>query len=290
MAEYFRARTLAEALEARSARALTVLAGGTDVYPARTARVGWGDFTRPDVLDIGGIDELRGVGPAADGGIRFGALATWSDVARAALPPAFDGLRRAAGMIGGPQVQNRGTVAGNLCTASPAGDGIPCLLSLDARVELASVRGVRMLPLAEFQTGYRRTALAPDEIVMAVHVPPPIAGEAGAFLKLGSRSYLVISIAMTAGTLATGPDGRILRARLAVGACSAVARRLPSLEGRLVGTDPAGARDAFRDDDLSALDPIDDVRASAAYRRHAAAALVRDLLAALGRPDARRVA
>jgi N-methylhydantoinase B len=289
MALYLRARTLPDALAALADHPLTVLAGGTDVYPARTQRAGWGDRRRPDILDVGGLDALRGIGPSP-AGLRIGALTTWSAVAAAPLPPALDGLRQAARMIGGAQVQNRGTVAGNLCTASPAGDGIACLMSLDASVELASFRGTRILPLADFQTGYRRTARAADELVTAIHIPDPLPGEAGGFLKLGARAYLVISIAMVAGTMAYGPDGRIARARIAVGACSPVARRLPALEERLAGLDPGDAASAVRAGDLEVLDPIDDVRASAAYRRHAAGVLVRDLLAGLTASLSRRAA
>jgi N-methylhydantoinase B len=290
MATYIRARTLAEALEARASRPLTVLAGGTDVYPARAARVGWGDPSVPDVLDIGAIDDLKGLSVADDGTVRIGALATWSTVAAARLPPLFDGLRTAAGTVGGRQVQNRGTVAGNLCTASPAGDGIPCLLSLDASVEVSRLGGRRTLPVSDFITGYRRTALAADELVTAITVPPPFSGESGAFLKLGARAYLVISIVMVAGTLAIDGNGRIARARIAVGACAPVARRLPGLEARLVGLDPAVAADAMESFDLDPLDPIDDVRSSGAYRRHAAAALVRDLLAGFADARGRRAA
>jgi CO/xanthine dehydrogenase FAD-binding subunit len=290
MATYIRARTLDEALQARAAGPLTVLAGGTDVYPARAARVGWGDPTVPDVLDIGAIDDLKGITVAADGTVRIGALTTWSTVATAKLPPLFDGLRTAAGTVGGRQVQNRGTVAGNLCTASPAGDGIPCLFALDASVEVSRLGGRRTLPVSDFVTGYRRTALADDEIVTAITVPAPLPGETGAFLKLGSRAYLVISIVMVAGTLAVDANGRIARARIAVGACAPVARRLPGLEARLVGLDPAAAAAAMDPSDMASLDPIDDVRASGAYRRHAAAALVRDLLSGFADSRGRRAA
>lgn len=287
---YERAPSLAEALEIRAARPVTVVAGGTDVYPARTARLAFGDPAPIDVLDISGIPGLGGLALQADGSVRIGALATWSAVAAADLPAAFDGLRAAALRIGGAQVQNRGTVAGNLVTASPAGDGIVCLASLDATVELASRRGLRSLPVSDFVTGYRTTALGDDELVTAVTVPAPLEGEAGGFLKLGARAYLVISIAMVAGTLAVGADGRIRRARLAVGACGPRAERLPGLEADLAGRPAAEAAAAAAPAHLSALSPIDDVRATADYRRAAALRLVQDLLAALGRGAERRAA
>ncbi|HUG61133.1 MAG TPA: FAD binding domain-containing protein [Methylomirabilota bacterium] len=289
MSGYLRARTLEEALEARAARPLTVLAGGTDVYPAHTARVAWGRMARPDILDIGGLVELHGISDDGDR-IRIGALATWSEIARAGLPPVFDGLRAAAREIGGAQIQNRGTLAGNLCTASPAGDGIPCLMSLDASVELASVRGRRTVPVEAFNHGYRATLLSPDEIVTALTVPRGEQGEAGAFLKLGARRYLVISIAMVAGTLALDAAGRIARVRIAVGACAPAARRLRALEARLAGLDPDTAAATVTAADLQGLSPIDDIRASADYRLEAARALVGDLLADLSGSLSRRAA
>src|SRR5262249_45206038 len=148
MAAYFRPSGLADALAIRARQPVTVLAGGTDVYPARATRVGWGDMRRDDILDISAIAELKGIAEEA-GRFRLGALATWDELRRAALPPAFAGYQRAARAIGGQQVQNRGTLAGNICTASPAGDGIPCLLSLDAGVELASTRGRRVVGMAQ---------------------------------------------------------------------------------------------------------------------------------------------
>lgn len=282
MSAYLRATSLDEALQVLAGRTVTVLAGGTDVYPAMAGRAAWGDRTRPDVLDIGGLSELRGIRRDGDG-VVLGAATTWSDVIRADLSRAFDGLKAAAREIGGHQIQNRGTIAGNLCTASPAGDGIPALVSLDAEVELASLAGRRRVPVASFNTGYRTTALAPDELVVAVHLPPPLAGERGHFCKLGARRYLVISIAMVAATMALDPSGRIVRARIAVGACAPAAVRLSALESRLVGMPAGAAGTAARPADLDLLAPIDDIRASAAYRRSAALSLVRDSLDGLAR-------
>jgi CO/xanthine dehydrogenase FAD-binding subunit len=200
--------------------------------------------------------------------LRFGAATTWSEIARAELPPAFDALKAAAREVGALQIQNRGTIAGNLCNASPAADGVPPLLALDAEVELASQRGVRRLPLARFIAGPRRTELAADEILTAVLCPAPPAGLRSTFLKLGSRRYLVISIVM----VAVGLDidrGAVRAARVAVGACSPVAMRLPAVERRLV----SGA--ALTPEDFAELKPIDDLRASADYRRAAALTLTR---------------
>ena len=193
-------------------------------------------------------------------------------------PPLFDGLKRAARDVGGRQIQNAGTVAGNLCNASPAADGVPPLLVLDAEVEIASRRGVRRIALGAFITGNRRTVLAPDELMVAIHVPRPQRPATSAFVKLGARRYLVISIAMAAATLEI-EAGRIVTARVAVGACSAVARRLPALERELAGAPVDRALiERVQSAHLAPLAPIDDVRGSAAYRQDAVLTLLRRLL------------
>jgi N-methylhydantoinase B len=287
MTAYFRPTTLDEALAIRAAQDVEVIAGGTDVYPNRTTRAGWGRMAHKDVLDITAIPGLSRI-EETDGDWRFGPLVTWTDVVRADLPSLFDGLKAAAREIGGQQIQNRGTLAGNLCTASPAGDGIPNLLALDAEVEVASIRGLRRGPMERFLDGYRRTTLAPDEIVTALLVPKR--GGRGAFQKLGARRYLVISIVMAAGVIETDDHGAIAHARVAVGACSPVARRLHSLEKRLVGQPLSPDLPRLpAPEDFADLSPLDDVRASAAYRLAAAEALVRDLLAGFA-PEARRAA
>lgn len=276
MSAYHRPRSLDEALAIRAATGALPLAGGTDIHPLRTARNAWGDPWRPEILDLSAVPGLDGIIEAPEGW-RIGARTTWTAIAEAPLPPLFDGLRAAAREIGGRQVQNRGTIAGNLVTASPAGDGIPNLLALDATVELASADGTRRIPVAAFVTGYRATALAPGEIVTALHVPR-CDGARGRFEKLGARRYLVISIAMAAGVIRTEGD-RVAEARIAVGACSPIARRLPALEAALIGLHPSEMRRVPQPVHLASLAPIDDVRASAAFRSRAALALLRDLLA-----------
>jgi xanthine dehydrogenase small subunit len=289
MAAYFRPSSLAEALAIRAVEPVTVLAGGTDVYPARASRVGWGDMRRDHILDITAIGELKGI-VETTASFRLGALTTWDEMARATLPPAFAGYRKAARQVGGAQVQNRGTLVGNVCTASPAGDGIPCLLSLDAEVELASRRGKRAVPIFEFIDGYRHTVCAPDELVTAILIARPPDGARGNFVKLGARRYLVISIVMAAGVVATDAAGTVTHARVAVGACSAVARRLPPLEQALTGQPLAAAPDLVEARHLAALSPIDDVRASGQFRAAAAADIVRDLLAGIVREPFRSAA
>ena len=290
MLTYHRPANLDEALAIRAAGDVMVLAGGTDVYPAKASRSAWGDMRHKDVLDISRLAELRGM--SADGGHwRIGALVTWSELMAAELPALFDGLKLAAKDVGGVQIQNRGTIAGNLCTASPAGDGLPNLLALEAEIELSGVGGTRRVAMGDFLTGYRQTVCRADEIVTAILVPKPRGGEVRShFLKLGARRYLVISIAMVAGVVEVGADGRISNARLAIGACSAVPQRLPALEARLIGAALTAAAGLALPEHVAHLQPIDDIRASADYRRHAALMLVRDLLADLARGGERRAA
>jgi CO/xanthine dehydrogenase FAD-binding subunit len=235
------------------------------------------------VIDISRVRELKGISFEADR-ILIGGRTTWSEIASAPLPRGFDGLKNAAREIGGIQIQNFGTVAGNLCNASPAADSVPPLLTLDAEVRLASASGTRTLPLGDFILGNRKTARRADEILTSVAVPRRLGDAASSFLKLGARRYLVISIVMVAVTILNDKwngqineeRGCVAEARVAVGSCSAAARRLPRLEESLVG---AAARPGlgklaaaeYLDDVLS---PIDDVRATAAYRRDASLTLI----------------
>lgn len=268
-AEYLAPAGLSQALEILAEGRHTVLAGGTDFYPARVGR----PLNEP-VIDITGIDELRGI--TRDGDLRrIGALTTWSEVIAADLPRSFDGLKMAAAQVGGVQIQNAGTIGGNLCNASPAADGVPPLLTLDASVELASASGTRVIPLEEFLVGYRETALRPGELVAAVLVPSALDGAATSdFLKLGARRYLVISIVMVAVVIALDNEGRVEQARVVVGACSPVAQRARRLESELVGRRGDLAA-LVSPEHFSMLSPIDDIRAGAADRLDAALQLVR---------------
>ena len=285
---YRRPVTLDDALAILSARPHRILAGGTDVYPADAAAVGWGHpgVDHPGgapILDITAVDGLSDIRRFPDA-VEIGALVTWTDTIESDLPAWFDCVRLAAREVGGRQIQNRGTVAGNLCNASPAADGVPALLVLNARVRLQRHGGVREIPLRDFITGNRRTCLQPDELMTAIFIPSPAADARSTFLKLGARRYLVISIAMVAACLEV-KDGRIRDARVSVGACSEVAQRLNTLEARLEGAPAAEAPDRVREEDLASLAPLDDVRASAPYRRHGARVLVRRALDALVRSD-----
>jgi CO/xanthine dehydrogenase FAD-binding subunit len=273
---YLRPAGLDEALAALAHTKLTVLAGGTDYYPARV-----GKPIDDDILDISAIASLRGI---QDEGYRWriGATATWSDIIAAGLPPLFDGLKLAAREIGGVQIQNAGTVAGNLCNASPAADGVPPLLALDACVEIAEADSSRSVALADFIRGNRRTLLRPDQLLTAIFIPKPAHSARSHFVKLGARKYLVVSIVIVAATLEV-EAGHVCAARVAVGAASAVAQRLPLLEAALIGKRcDAGLGEYAGVEQLAPLAPIDDVRASREYRLDAGLTLVRRVLSELG--------
>ncbi len=265
---------------AHRAQGAAILAGGTDFYPLRVGRP-LRDLGAALALDLSSIGALRAITEDADGH-RIGALTTWTEIAEGKLPSWFDCLRQAAREVGGRQIQNRGTIAGNLCNASPAADGVPPLLALNASVELASLRGCRRLALGDFILGSRKTALEPDEIMTAILVPRPRHSAISGFAKLGSRRYLVISLVMAAA-LIEHEDGKILAASIAIGACSPVARRLPELEQALIGRElNPNLGQAVDPSQLRVLSPIDDPRASAAYRLDAAITLLGRLLSGLG--------
>ena len=236
---------------------------GPDFYPALGERL-----PRGTTIDITALREIRGITFEAEQ-IRIGGLTTWSEVIRTPLPHCFDALKAAAREVGSVQIQNRGTVAGNLCNASPAADGVPPLLALDAEVELASAAGTRRVPLAQFIAGNRKTLCRADEILAAVLVPRRIESAASTFLKLGARRYLVISISMVAVVLQSDDAGQVAESCMSRSdraqrrrsdwgcwrrACW-VSRRRPELV-RWSG-----------EEHLRSLSPIDDVRATAGYRR-----------------------
>jgi CO/xanthine dehydrogenase FAD-binding subunit len=275
---YAKPASLDEALALLSEERWRVLAGGTDFYPALGARP-----LRENVLDINGLAELRGISVTADA-VVVGARTSWTDIVNHELPAAFAALKHAAREVGSVQIQNVGTVAGNLCNASPAADGVPALMILDAEVEIASATARRLEPLANFITGNRRTILRGNELVTAIRLPKASLAGTSSFFKLGARRYLVISIAMAAVRLVVN-DGVVTDAAIAVGACSAAAKRLPALERALIGL-PARSLAArpLGPSFFTALSPIDDIRGSADYRRAAAREIVGRALAAAAAP------
>lgn len=266
---FARPQTIDEALSLLSASNWTIIAGGTDFYPSLRDRV-----VSEAVLDVSGIASLKAI--HLDGDIwRIGALATWSDLIARDMPPAFDALKLAAGEIGSVQIQNRATVAGNLCNASPAADGVPALLILDASIELTSRAGKRVLPLSDFIKGNRLTSRRPDELVTGILVPVEATSGRSHFSKLGLRKYLVISIAMVACRLDVDADGNVRAAAISIGACSEVALRLTALEQALCEQRAtADLCETVAPAHFEVLQPIDDVRATRGYRLHAAGELV----------------
>ncbi len=266
---YHRPQALSEVLPLLGRPGLRLLAGGTDFFPARADQA-----IDEDVLDLSAVAGFGRISRATEGAqvfVRLGAMVTWSQVLTAPQlqGPAFQALRQAAREIGARQIQNRGTLVGNLCNASPAADGVPCLMALGARVEIASARGIRLLPVEAFVLGPRRTALAPDEVVCGLLLPQQERA-CSLFLKMGTRRYLVISIAMLAAqwtrAASTAPGSPWTSCRVSVGACSAVAVRLTPFEQWACAGMPAARRDEVFKACLALLSPIDDVRADRVYR------------------------
>jgi CO/xanthine dehydrogenase FAD-binding subunit len=272
-AEYWRPEALSEGLRVLQNHAgVHVVAGGTDWYAARVGR----PVDLP-MLDISAIAALQQIDMDRES-IRLGAGVSWARLQASDLTEELACLAQAARDVGGWQVQHRGTLGGNLCNASPAADGVPPLLVLEAEVELHSARGTRRMPLGDFLLGPRHTALAADELLHSVVMRRQPTTRT-VFRKLGSRRYLVISFVMAAVAIQWDQQSRIAALRIAVGACSPVAQRMTALEKRLIGC-PAGQlvtqiERAWTDPaSMSGLSPIDDVRASAAYRLAAAKVLI----------------
>lgn len=263
-----RPQTWAEALTLRAERPeLVPIAGGTDVM----VDLNFGRARPPGLLDLTAVEEIRGW--SVDGAVlRIGAGVTYARV-QAELAALSPGLAMASRTVGSPQIRNRGTVAGNLGSASPAGDAHPPLLAVGASVEVASVRGSRTIRVAEFFTGVKRHALYPDELIAAVHVP--VGRGPQQFAKVGTRNAMVIAVASFG--LALDPDER--RVGTGIGSAGPTPRSAPAAEEHLAGEldwdDRApvghGALRRFGELVAEAADPIDDVRGSAAYRRHALA-------------------
>lgn len=252
-------RSLDEALRMlRDDGPLTPVAGCTDVF------VGLHFGTQPArrFLDLWGLDELRGV-EARDGVLRLGALTTYTEAARSeAVRERLPILAAAAREVGGVQIQNRGTIAGNVANASPAGDTLPVLAAAEAVVVLRSVDGERRVPFGELYTGYRTTVIRPEELIVAVEVPP-VPGRQW-FRKVGTRAAQAISKVVMAAVRAPHP-------RIALGSVAATVVRLPATEACLAAGGSIGeAQEALR----AEIRPIDDVRSTAEYRLRVAANLL----------------
>ncbi|HIE38677.1 MAG TPA: 2Fe-2S iron-sulfur cluster binding domain-containing protein [Anaerolineae bacterium] len=251
-----------------------LIAGGTDLL----VELRQGVRRAPVLIDVSRVPGLDGIGLEEDT-LRLGPLVTHNrlvasqPVAERAFP-----LAQAAWSVGGPAIRNRGTLGGNLITASPANDTIPPLWALGATVVLQSVRGRRILAFPEFYQGVRRVDMAPDEMLVEVRVPVMASNEQGVFLKLGLRRALAISL-VNAAVVLRFEDGVITRARIALGSVAPTVVRAPEAEGVLVAG-PLTEEQVERAADLAAeaAVPIDDIRAGADYRRRMVRVLVRRAL------------
>src|SRR3954469_1780716 len=268
--------TWTEALEAKAAHPEAVpIAGGTDLL----VELNFDRSRPPAILDLTRVLELTEWGED-DGRLRVGAGVTYARLI-AELSDRLPGLAIASRTVGSPQIRNRGTVGGNLGTSSPAGDGLPPLFASDAEVELASTRGTRRLSVAAFVTGPKRNALAPDELIAAFLLPP--AGGPQQFAKIGTRNAMVIAVCSLG--LALWPAER--RVAVCIGSAGPTPIRAPDAEafigGELDWDSRAPIADAtvrrFGELVAAAAQPIDDVRGTAAYRRHALGVLGRRTLA-----------
>ena len=232
-------------------------------------------------IDLLGIPELRGI-READGGLEFGAATTFSEIrSSAAVRATFPSLVAAAAQVGGWQIQNRATLGGNMANASPAGDSLPVLLALDATVIAAGRNGEREIPYSGFHTGYRKTALAPGEIIVRIRLPHLPPGSFQAFRKVGTREAQAISkvVVALAGRVA---DGRIAELRLAAGSVAPVPVRLRKTEEAVRGQAPgAEAADLAGRTASQEVQPIDDVRSTAEYRSFALERVVRRMMLGL---------
>ena len=243
-------RSLDEALRVKAERPeARPIAGGTDVLVELNF-----DRARPDaLLNLNEVPELRGWS-REDGRVRLGAGLTYAEAMRPRLATLLPALAEASRTVGSPQIRNRGTIGGNLGTASPAGDALPPLLLEDAEVELARAGEVRALPLSDFLLGPKRNALREDELVTAVIVRP--SGAPQTFMKVGPRNAMVIAVC----SLALCIDRERGELRAAYGSAGPVAALVRA---------PLEERAGFADRVAAAASPIDDVRGTAAYRRHA---------------------
>jgi len=241
-------RTLDEALRLRSQHPdAWAIQGGTDVMVAL-------NFDRgrpPALLNLNEVAELRGW-TRENGTLRLGGGLTYTEAMQPELAEALPALAEAARTVGSPQIRNRGTIGGNLGTASPAGDALPPLLVRGAEVEIASVRGVRTLTLREFLVGPKRNALEADELVTAVRMRAAEGAET--FMKVGPRNAMVIAVVSLALRVENG------ELRASFGSAGPVAGLVSA---------PLADRGSFPEQVAAAASPIDDVRGTAAYRSHA---------------------
>jgi CO/xanthine dehydrogenase FAD-binding subunit len=256
--ELFQPKTVGTALKLMKKKApLTPIAGCTDVY----VLLNFGSLKASRFIDISRLGPLRRI-REENHVLSIGAAATYSEIIQSRLVRRrLPMLVAAAGEIGGPQIQNRGTLGGNIANASPAGDALPVLAAAEAVVVLESVDGQRKVPFTGFYTGYRMSVMRPDELIVAIEIPP-IEGRQW-FRKVGTRAAQAISKIVMAAV-------RSPRPRVALGSVAPTVVRLPKTEAALAGQGIAAARLALLDE----ITPIDDVRSTAEYRRRVSANLL----------------
>ena len=268
---YYRPENINDAITTLSKGELTIAAGCTDLFPKTQE-----DSLGRNILDISAIKSLKSITIEKEFR-RIGSGVTWTDLENEKLPNCYDMLKECSLQVGSRQIQNLGTIGGNLCNASPAADGVPCLLSLDASVELISTNGKRILKLDDFIKGSRNTELKKNEILSAILIPEKAERGHSSFVKLGARKYLVISIAMVACKI--NLDGDIISdIAISIGSCSAVARRLGELENTLIGKNVNSdlTQDIYNFDYKNHISPINDIRGTDAYRLEVAKVLVKN--------------
>jgi CO/xanthine dehydrogenase FAD-binding subunit len=258
-----------------------LLAGGTDLM-VQISQGALQPETLPLIVDVSRLTELRGID--WDGTrLRIGAAVSYLEIQRHADVQKYAPLlERMTYDVGGPTIQARGTLGGNLATASPAADGVAAIAAFDAVVEVRSARGSRRIPIGELQTGYKQSTRSPDEVIVAIELEPPQLGAPWCWRKVGTRMAQAISkVALAAVAELDGP--RVKRAGLALASVAPVTALLPTVR-ELLQTTPidgvdAAALDRAVDTDIS---PIDDIRSTASYRAHCARAVVRDFARQLG--------
>ena len=267
-------RTLVEAHDILGRAPHRPIAGGTDVMVQITGELG----PPPDrMIDLWRLDELRGIS-VDNSSVTIGALTTYTDIRRSSvcrerLPALVD----AAATIGAAQIQNRGTLGGNIANASPAGDTLPILLATDAQIVVGSARGERVVPASDFWVAYRRSALAPDELVLRISIPLVDDREVR-FRKIGTRRAQAISKVVMALAW-RGVDKQWSDVRVALGSVAERPIRATATEKVLEGAAPNAETARRAADAIGAeLKPIDDVRSTAAYRRAVAARVLHRLI------------
>lgn len=275
MTRAVRPTSLADALAALSEPSAVAIAGGTDLMVgAELAGV-------PAVVDLLRVPELTGIRRTGEG-FEIGAATSFSRIrGDRELCAAFPILGQAAATVGGWQIQNRATIGGNIANASPAGDSLPVLLALDAEVVIAGRGGERVVPYRDFHVGYRETALEPGELIVRVRVPLGSSGTVQRFKKVGTRAAQAIS-KVVVGFVVEVEGGTVKRARVAAGSVAATPVRLSETEGLLAGAMPsAELADRAGERAAAEVTPIDDIRSTAAYRRHVLGRVVRRMVLGL---------